>query len=156
MKRWYETTVLILSGGILFLLGPVSGSWAATCTPTEPDMLGPFYKPDAPVRSSVGKGHVLKGVVRSSADCSPIPGAVLELWLAGPDGEYDDAHRATIIAEASGAYRFESSVPPTYYGRPPHIHLRVSAKGFKTLVTQHYPAYGKTEEVFDLVLAPAW
>jgi protocatechuate 3,4-dioxygenase beta subunit len=155
MKRWYETTVLILSGGILFLLGPVSGSWAATCTPTEPDMLGPFYKPDAPVRSSVGKGHVLKGVVRSSADCSPIPGAVLELWLAAPDGEYDDAHRATIIAEASGAYRFESSVPPTYYGRPPHIHLRVSAKGFKTLVTQHYPEYGKTEEVFDLVLVSA-
>jgi hypothetical protein len=31
----------------------------------------------------------------------------------------------------------------------------VSAKGFKTLVTQHYPEYGKTEVVFDLVLVPA-
>jgi len=55
------------------------------------------------------------------------------------NGEYDDAHRATIIADASAAYRFESNLPPPYSGRPPHIHLRVSARNFKTLVTQHYP-----------------
>jgi protocatechuate 3,4-dioxygenase beta subunit len=155
MKRGYGTIILILWVGALFLLGSVSGSWAASCTPTEPDMLGPFYEPNAPVRSSVGKGYILKGVVRSSADCSPLPAAVLELWLAGPGGAYDDAHRATIIANASGAYRFESNVPSPYYGRPPHIHLRVSAKGFKTLVTQHYPKDGETEAVFDLVLVPA-
>jgi protocatechuate 3,4-dioxygenase beta subunit len=80
---------------------------------------------------------------------------MIELWLAGADGEYDDAHRATIIAEASGAYRFESNVPPPYYGRPPHIHLRISAKGFKTLVTQHYPSEGKKNAVFDIVLVLA-
>ena len=75
--------------------------------------------------------------------------------LAGPDGEYDDARRATIIADASAAYRFESNVPPPYYGRPPHIHLRISAKGFKTLVTQHYPVSDKNSAVFDIIIVPS-
>src|SRR6266511_1070940 len=113
---------------------------APACPPTAEDVLGPFYRPDAPVRTSVGKGHVLRGTVRSSADCSPIPGARVELWLAGRNG-YDDAHRATVIAEAEG--------------RPPHIHVRVAHPGHRTLVTQEYPAQGKAEETFDLVLSPA-
>jgi protocatechuate 3,4-dioxygenase beta subunit len=133
----------------------IRNAFAATCTPTEVDALGPFYKPDAPSRTSVGKGYVLQGVVRSSKDCRPVPGAKIELWLAGPDGKYDDAHRATIITDASAAYRFESNLPPPYFGRPPHIHLRLSAKGFETLVTQHYPAGGTVSAVFDIVLVPA-
>ncbi|MHB8845177.1 MAG: dioxygenase family protein [Nitrospirota bacterium] len=128
---------------------------AAACTPTEEDALGPFYKPDAPIRTSVGKGYVLQGVVRSAKDCAPLPGATIELWLAATDGDYDDAHRATIITDASAAYRFESNVPPHYYGRPPHIHLRVSAKGFRTLVTQHYASKGTVSADFDIVLVPA-
>jgi protocatechuate 3,4-dioxygenase beta subunit len=142
--------ILLLSSA-----GTLSGALAATCPPTEEDALGPFYKPNAPIRASVGKGYLLQGVVRSSKECGPIPSAVIELWLAGPDDEYDDAHRATIIANASAAYHFESNVPPPYYGRPPHIHLRVSAKGFKTLVTQHYPSQGAKSAVFDIVLIPA-
>jgi len=128
---------------------------AAVCVPTIEDQLGPFYKPNAPMRSSVGKGYVLQGIVRSSKDCGPLPGASIELWLAGPDGGYDDAHRATIVADKSGSYRFESNVPLAYYGRPPHVHLRVSAKGFVTLVTQHYPIAGKSDAVFDIVLVPS-
>ncbi len=128
--------------------------WAETCKPTEPDALGPFYKPDAPVRSSVGKGYVLSGVVKSSLDCRPVKEARIEFWLAGPNKEYDDEHRAMLSSNGSGAYRFESNFPPGYFGRPPHIHIRVSAKGFRTLVTQHYPAAGGTEGIFDLVLVP--
>jgi hypothetical protein len=130
-------------------------AFAASCTPTAEDMMGPFYKPDAPVRESVGKGYTLRGVVRSSSDCAPLPGATIEFWLAGPVHEYDDAHRATVIADQAGAYRFESNLPQPIEGRPPHIHLRVSAKGYKTLVTQHYPATGSIEAVFDVVLVPA-
>jgi len=155
MKRWRETAALTLLVCLLFLFGPISELRAATCTPTEPDMLGPFYKPNAPARSTVGTGYALKGVVRSSVDCSPLPGAVLEFWLAGPEGVYDDAHRATITADQSGAYQFESNVPVPYYGRPPHIHLRVSAKGFKTLVTQHYPEKDAKGAIFDIVLIPS-
>jgi protocatechuate 3,4-dioxygenase beta subunit len=117
-------------------------------------MLGPFYEPGAPVRSSVGKGHVLRGTVRSAADCSAIPGARVELWLTGPHG-YDDAHRATVIADAEGRYLFESELPRPYERRPPHIHVRVAHPGYQTLVTQHYPAQGQAEGRFDLVLRPA-
>jgi protocatechuate 3,4-dioxygenase beta subunit len=139
------------------LVSAAIAPWAAAspaCPPTGEDLLGPFYLPNAPVRSSVGKGHVLRGTVRSSADCAAIPGARVELWLAGPNG-YDDEHRATVIADAGGRYRFESESPRRYEQRPPHIHVRVAHPGYRTLVTQQYPAQGQAEETFDLVLSPA-
>jgi protocatechuate 3,4-dioxygenase beta subunit len=123
-----------------------------TCSPTRPDGLGPFYEPGAAVRSIVGQGYVLSGVVRSSAVCSPIAGARIEFWLAGPDGRYDDDHRATVISDDLGKYRFESNFPPGYGSRPPHIHIRITAAGHKALVTQHYPAAGSKEGALDLVL----
>jgi protocatechuate 3,4-dioxygenase beta subunit len=97
----------------------------------------------------------LQGTVKSSEDCRPVAGEQIEFWQAGPNGQYDDAHRATVFSDKSGGYRFESNFPPQYSVRPPHIHLRVSAAGFHTLVTQHYPVAGHTEATFDLVLAPA-
>ena len=124
------------------------------CPPTEPDIKGPFYKPDAPLRSSVGKGYVLTGMVKSAADCAPLPKAAIEFWLANPDGDYDDQHRATVISDVSGKYRFESHRPPDYGFRPPHIHLRITAEGFKPLVTQHYPEDGTTQARYDIVLIP--
>jgi protocatechuate 3,4-dioxygenase beta subunit len=125
-----------------------------SCPPTEADALGPFYKPGATERASVGRGYVLSGVVKSAGSCASIAGARLEFWLAGPDGNYDDDHRATLFVDETGAYRFESNFPPQYSFRPPHIHLRVTAKGYRTLVTQHYPVAGQTQGTFDLVLAP--
>jgi protocatechuate 3,4-dioxygenase beta subunit len=139
----------------LLLMMSATESHAAGCRPTEPDMLGPFYKPDAPVRASVGEGYMLKGTVRSSQDCAPVAGARMEFWLAGPDGEYDDTHRATVFSDAAGSYLLRSNVPQPYFGRPPHIHIRVSAEEFKTLVTQHYPKPGQHDAGFDLVLIPS-
>jgi protocatechuate 3,4-dioxygenase beta subunit len=125
---------------------------ASGCRPTPPDSLGPFYEPGAPVRSKVGNGYVLTGRVLAARTCRAIPRARIELWLANPSGEYDDAHRATVIAGRRGGYRFESNKPPSYQSRPPHIHIRVSARGFRTLVTQHYPRAGRRSAVFNLVL----
>ena len=124
------------------------------CEPTPADYLGPFYKAGAPVRSRVGKGYQLTGLVISSADCTPIADAVIELWQTGPDGSYDDDHRATIFSNDLGQYQFESNFPPGYSGRPPHIHIQVSANGFNTLATQHYPAAGQKAGEFDIVLLP--
>lgn len=124
------------------------------CEPTPADYLGPFYKAGAPVRSSVGKGYELGGVVRSSDNCAPIANARIELWLTNSEGTYDDDHRATIFSDESGAYAFESNFPPGYSGRPSHIHIRISASGFKTLATQHYPESGSKSGVFDIVLVP--
>jgi protocatechuate 3,4-dioxygenase beta subunit len=124
------------------------------CAPTPPDAMGPFYKPNAPVRSSVGNGYELRGVVISTKNCAAIPQARIELWMAGPDGEYKDDYRATVIPNQAGEYYFESHLPPSYFNRPPHIHMRVSADGFKTLVTQHYPESASKKGTLDLVLIP--
>ncbi len=130
---------------------PAAGG-PTNCKPTQPDMLGPFYEPDAPVRTSVGSGYVLSGTVLAADDCKLIRNARIEFWLANPNGEYDDAHRATVFAGERGGYRFESNVPVPYGGRPPHIHVRVTAPGFEEMVTQHYPYPGQTKADFDLVL----
>jgi catechol 1,2-dioxygenase len=124
----------------------------AKCEPNQPDMLGPFYEPGAPVRTSVGSGYVLSGTVLADEECKPIRKARIEFWLANPSGDYDDAHRATVFAGERGGYRFESNVPVSYGGRPPHIHVRVTARGYEELVTQHYPERGQKRANFDLVL----
>ncbi|WP_026842707.1 dioxygenase family protein [Citrifermentans bremense] len=139
---------------LLLLLAGQGGADARRCTPTPWDEIGPFYRPNAPVRNSLGKGYVLTGTVRSSADCSPIPNARIEFWHTGPAGTYDDAHRAAVITGADGRYRLETSPPPGYGQRPPHIHILVDVNGFEGLVTQHYPKRGVKSARFDLVLVP--
>jgi protocatechuate 3,4-dioxygenase beta subunit len=139
---------------LLLLLSP-PGAWGAqSCPPTPWDEIGPFYRPNAPVRSTIGTGYVLAGTVRSTADCRPIAGARIEVWQTGPDGNYDDAHRATLLSDKKGRYRLQTTPPPAYAGRPSHIHILVDAKGFEGLITQHYPKKGARRASFDLVLAP--
>jgi protocatechuate 3,4-dioxygenase beta subunit len=47
-------------------------------------MLGPFYEPDAPERTSVGSGYVLSGTVLAAGSCEPIRDARIEFWLTDP------------------------------------------------------------------------
>ncbi len=135
-------------------LSGVMTSWAgeATCRPTASDSEGPFYTPNAPQRSSIGRGLVVTGVVRTTGNCAPIPRARIEWWQANPQGRYDDAHRATQAADAEGTYRFETNFPGIYPGRPPHLHVKISAPNYRTLTTQLYPKPGQTEISFDFVL----
>ena len=125
-----------------------------TCTPTPYDEIGPFYRPDAPIRMSVGKGYVLSGKVLSLDGCTPLPKSKIEFWLVNPKGEYDDAHRATVYTDKKGKYRFECNRPPVYIGRLPHIHMKITAGGHEDLITQHYPKENKKKDVFNIVLEP--
>lgn len=142
---------LLLAIALLLAAG-VSVSAQSTCAPTRPDMEGPFYKPDAPLRDGTGHGMTVKGVVKSAATCQPIPGARVEWWQANPQGEYDDAHRGALVTGADGAYRFETDFPPPYSGRPSHIHVKTFAAGYRPLTTQLYPKGGQSAVAFDLVL----
>jgi len=132
----------------------ITSGEAAGCAPTTADGEGPFYKPDAPQRASIGEGHILKGVVKRSSDCQPLADAKIEFWQVGSNAEYDDDHRATLFSDSLGKYTFTSNFPPGYIGRPPHIHLKVSVEGYRTFTTQFYPKQGQTEAIFDLVLVP--
>jgi protocatechuate 3,4-dioxygenase beta subunit len=142
--------------GLIMLLVVKGGdtALAITCTLTPWDEIGPFYRPNAPVRNTIGKGYVLSGTVRSADDCRPLPNIRIEVWQTGPGGQYDVDHRATLFSDQNGRYRLETSFPPPYASRPSHIHILVDAKGFEGLVTQHYPKKGSGGATFDLVIVP--
>ena len=124
------------------------------CAPTRPDGLGPFYEPNAPERDKTGQGLVISGTVRSARGCHALEGARIEWWSANSRGDYDAAHRATQQADADGRYHYTTDFPGRYPGRPPHVHVRVTAPGHRTLVTQVYPRQAQTALDADLVLVP--
>lgn len=147
--------ILIVSTLLLLILTVPAHGKDYACAPTAEDAQGPFYRPGAPLRNSIGSGYLLVGTVKSAADCEPIGGAKIEAWMTGPDGRYDERWRATLMAAENGDYYLESHVPGAYGSRPPHIHLLVTAPGFAELITQHYPRAGSGMAIFDLVLIPA-
>lgn len=156
MSRVRLRSLALVAGLALALTGaptPPSAAQSA-CAPTRPDAEGPFYTPNAPERASTGRDLVVAGTVRSAAGCGALAAARLEWWSANPRGQYDDEHRATQRADAQGRYRYETDFPPRYGFRPPHLHVRVTAPGHRTLVTQLYPRAGQTALEFDFVLAP--
>lgn len=144
------TRVLALALALVLL--PEIAAAQPACAPTRPDALGPFYEPNAPERSATGRGLVVSGIVRSAKGCLPLPAARIEWWSANARGDYDGEQRASQRADASGRYRYETTFPGRYPGRPPHLHVRVTAPGHKPLVTQLYPAPGQTQLEADLVL----
>jgi len=150
MKQIIAATAVALFAA---LAGPADAAAAAwKCAPTTQDEIGPFYRPKAPLRSEIGRGYILEGTVRSAATCRPIPGARIEFWQAGPDGNYSDAYRATIIPDHRGRYRLTTSLPPPYARRPSHIHILVDMRGYAGLITQHYPRAGQRQARFDLTM----
>lgn len=128
------------------LLIPLEGL-AQTCgivTPRQTE--GPFYTPNTPKRISlVEPGSkaprlVVLGTVLS-ADCKPVPNALLDFWHSDERGEYDNRgfrYRGHQFADAQGRYRLETIVPAEYPGRTRHIHVKVQAPGGRILTTQLY------------------
>jgi catechol 1,2-dioxygenase len=120
---------------------------AATLRPTPPNTEGPFYVAGAPFRTNLREGGGTKGtplsVTGSLVDTSdrPITGGLIEIWHADQSGQYDlDGFRcrASLKSSNQGEYGFETVMPLGYGSRPRHIHYKVSADGFETLVTQLY------------------
>jgi protocatechuate 3,4-dioxygenase beta subunit len=95
----------------------------------------------------VGHGHILSGVVRSSSDCHPIANAKLEFWPEEAGKGHPDQARATLFTDPNGMYRFECNPPE-------HIHMRISAAGYRTIGVNSYHPNGQPEGRMDIVLAP--
>ena len=152
--RWLHAAVaaVLVVGGALAVA--TTGAAAPGCPATIPDGFGPFGRGSPPVRASMGKGHVLTGVVLSSLDCRPIPGARVEFWQANKKGAYVRALSATVLADRSGRFRFQGPYPASYEGRPAHIHLRVVATGYEPLLSRYEPPRGSRRGAVRLVLLP--
>jgi protocatechuate 3,4-dioxygenase beta subunit len=114
--------------------------------PTVSETEGPFFKPKSPERSDLrelgakGKPFELSGFVLTK-NCRPVRGAVVDLWHADEDGEYDNIgfrYRGHVITEPDGAFRFHTIVPALYPGRTRHYHVKVQAPRSRLLTTQLY------------------
>jgi protocatechuate 3,4-dioxygenase beta subunit len=135
--------------------GVAPATLAASCRPTPDDGFGPFGQGLPPLRAKTGTGHVLTGVVISALDCKPVRGALVQLWQANRQGVYVRALSATVVTNGAGRFRYASPRPTSYEGLPPHIHVRVAAKGFETLLSRIVVASGTRRTNVRLVLVPA-
>lgn len=158
---------------------------------------GPEYRRRAPFRNDLREpGHpgiplIVRGHVRGTGG-EPVAGALLEFWQTDARGLYSDFFglrrdpaklwmRCGMHAQAGGAYELRTIVPGRYplwpITRPRHIHVSVTAAGYRFLATQIFfehewlnrfdpmvkrPLIVKlTEEkgerlaLFDLILEPA-
>ena len=130
----------------LALLLPLEGL-AQTCgviTPRQTE--GPFFTPNSPRRVSLIEGAskaprlLVTGTVLS-AQCTPVPNALLDFWHSDEEGAYDNRgfrYRGHQFADAQGRFRLETIVPAEYPGRTRHIHVKVQAPGKRILTTQLY------------------
>jgi hydroxyquinol 1,2-dioxygenase len=139
--------------------------------------------PERPLGADVANGAegepcFVRGCVRGFAG-EPIAGAVIEVWQADAKGLYDlqyealDEHRAraTLRSAQDGGYRFRSIVATPYPiphdgpvgqllaaldrhpWRPAHLHFRISAPGYETLVTHVFrggDSYLDSDAVFGV------
>ena len=111
-----------------------------------------------------GEVLLVEGTVRDTAG-TPVAGAELDIWQTAPNGMYSsqdpdqDIHsfHALMTTDENGRYAF-TTVRPVIYTvpddgpvgdilraagrhpwRPSHLHYIVSAKGYRTLVTEVFP-----------------
>lgn len=124
-------------------------------TPTTTDILGPLYRPGAPLRSNINPQgfsgqifHVAGTVFKE--DGTPFKNCLIEIWQCDENKVYDNTseefrYRGSQKTGADGKYHFISMHPIPYPAgenndlwRPAHIHLLISGEGQQDLVTQIY------------------
>lgn len=136
---------------------------AASLTPTPEQVEGPYFLDNSPLRNNLvppgatGQRIQIEGLVLDTQG-TVVPNATIHVWLADPRGVYDNQDvngdplaipaakqklRGRINADANGKYSFEALRPGNYEVapgrmRPAHIHIRIEATGYRTLVTQLY------------------
>lgn len=121
---------------------------------TTTDILGPYYRPYAPVRTDMlvkgttGQVVVLKGKVKQKDCTKGLRNACVELWHCDEKGVYDNDspdfnYRARTYCDEKGNYEFRTVFPVPYnvgpgVTRPAHFHMLISAEGYQALITQLY------------------
>ncbi len=151
-----KTRRAVLLAGIASVL-PMKAQ-ALGFQPSERDFLGPFYVADAPRDPNLnragmpGQPIALLGRIREAGKGAPVEAALVEIWQADGKGRYHPpgdgkaadypaaalALRGSLVTDAAGRYRALGVVPGLYRPRPRHWHLKISAPGYRTLITQLY------------------
>ena len=136
--------------------------------PTPTEIEGPFYPVNAQKDKDFDltniEGHEQKAIgehiyiVGSVLDLEgqPVENALVDIWQANAAGKYAHPYDpnpapvdpnfqgwAIVSSGKTGEFRFKTVLPGAYpasgnWMRPPHIHFKVSKKGYVDLVTQMY------------------
>jgi len=161
-RKFFKKT--ILAGSSLVMMN--SSSAACIITPAQTE--GPFYPIEDQLdtdtdlvfkkgasKKARGKVVYVKGRVLDQ-QCKPVERALVEIWQACDTGKYNhpnDPNSAPLdpnfqywgkaITNKKGEYIFRTIIPGAYpatstWKRPPHIHFKVSIRGYEELVTQMY------------------
>ncbi len=133
-----------------FTLVETNGTFTTSCA-TSQDMLGPFFRKNAPKRNDLtytgNKSEMELKVIGKvyGADCKTIlPNVEIDIWHCDHKKNYDmesNAYkcRGKIFSNINGEYWFKTFVPPPYYGRPKHIHYLIhESETHQELATQLY------------------
>lgn len=149
----YNTSLIAMSVGVF---GKIKWDGKAYVgeDPTTTDILGPFYRPGAPMRSEmVQKGTTgqllhFNGTVFAKDAKTPLRNSLVEIWHCNEQGVYDNTsdeyvYRSSFKTGADGKYHFRTILPVPYLvgaevTRPAHIHMRISGNTGQDLVTQVY------------------
>jgi protocatechuate 3,4-dioxygenase, beta subunit len=149
--------------------------------PTPPQVKGPFYPATVPIDTdtdltriagrserALGQPIIVQGVVTDEF-CQPIQGAIVEIWQACHSGRYNhpsdtsgtelDPHfqyYGVMKTNEKGEYSFKTIKPGIYlaaenWRRPPHIHFKVSLRGYRELITQLYFAGDALNDVDSIL-----
>lgn len=132
--------------------GEGEGELIGECATTN-DILGPFYRANAPERADLtfegltGSVVEVKGRVLAPDCISPVENALVEIWHCNTEGEYDNdssdyLHRGVQTTSKTGEYSFKTILPGKYLNgklyRPAHIHFRITSPTSSELVSQLY------------------
>jgi len=77
----------------------------------------------------------------------PLPNAKLEFWSEEAGLGHPASSRATLFTDSQVQYRFECN-------QPEHIHMRISAKSFRTIGVNSDHPEGAPEGSMDFVIIP--
>lgn len=134
-----------------------NGKYFVGDTPTTTDILGPFYRPGAPMRSNIipatstGTPLELSGTIFKEDGKTVLKNAFVEIWQCDEKEYYDNVSddflfRGAVKTGKDGKYSFKTIIPVPYKAdasndeswRPAHIHMRVSSQSQQDLITQIY------------------
>ena len=133
-----------------FKLIEKAGIFTTDCA-TSTDMLGPFFRKNAPLRNDLtydgNKSEIPLKVIGKvfGANCkAPLPNVEIDIWHCDHKRDYDmesDEYkcRGKFHTNENGEYWYKTFVPPPYQGRPKHIHYLIrESESHQQLVTQLY------------------
>jgi protocatechuate 3,4-dioxygenase beta subunit len=146
--------------------GELPGETSCVLTPAQTE--GPFFFDTGLSRGDLREGKPgvtleLSLRVVDADGCTPLEGALVEVWHADAAGIYSafnraDGNSADALGEtflrgvqrtdADGRVRFVSIYPGWYPGRTPHIHLMVLVGETRLLTTQLYFPENVTDAVY--------